>query len=63
MIKSFEELGDVLAEFENRIRCLEMSTNRTRELEAGKADPPVVTYEHRPHIHKYTEVKRGTDTF
>jgi len=34
-----------------------------RELEVVKADPPVVTYEHQPHVHKYTEVKRGTDTF
>ena len=30
MIKSFEELGDILAEFENRLSYLENSANNTQ---------------------------------
>ena len=44
MIKSFEELGEVLAEFENRISYLEMSANSSLEQQAPQ--PQEIIHRH-----------------
>jgi len=51
MIKSFEELGEILAEFENRLSYLENS--QPYKLDPEKPDPVEVK-----HLHIYDHIKR-----
>lgn len=54
MIKNFPQLGEVLAEFENRISKLENSQPYGKEEQ--EQPRPVEVIDHTPHIHRYTEV-------